>query len=185
MTEQATKEKVINMVTMQDGTSRNFGERGKLLSSQEVSTKGFSITFHIITGDQVSYEYVSEHEVPELLMEMACFGVSSKVKAATSGCSVDELKTVIQAKVEEIQEGIFTTRGNLGESITPLTQVQTAYALVNGINVEEKEGIAQVNAVFAQLSKEEKSALYKDPKIKLELAKLRLLAAQEALEGAE
>lgn len=179
------KEKVINMVTMVDGTKRNFGERGRLLSSSEITKNGFSITFHVVTGEQVTFTYSQEADLPEIVAEMAAFGVAAKVKAATAGTETKDLVTVITAKKSEIEDGIFSTRGAAGEIVTPLNQLQTAYAIANGIDVSGKDGIAQVNAVFAELSKEDKSALYKVPAIKLELAKLRLQAAQAELEGVE
>lgn len=175
------KEKVINMVTMADGSKLNFGKTGRLLSSTVIRENGFDITFHVVTGEQIHYSYNQEDAIPELIAKFAAFGVASKVKASTAGSEVADLVTVITAKVQEIEEGIFSERTGSGEITTPLTMLQQAYAVVNGVDVSGKEGIAQVNAVFAELSKEQKSALYKIPAIKLELAKLKLAAAQAAL----
>jgi len=179
------KEKVVNFVTMADGTKRNFGERGKLLSSTEIKPNGFEIQFHVVTGEQVAYTYSQDTEIPSLLAEMAAFGVASKIKASTAGTEAADLVAVITAKKEEIEDGIFSTRGTAGEIVTPLNQLQVAYATVNGIDTSTKEGIAQVNGIFAELSKEDKTALYKVPAIKLELLKLKLQAAEAELEGVE
>ena len=170
-----------NLVTMVNGEVKNFGERGRLLSSSNITSKGIEITFHILNGEQVTFT----HEVAgldELTAKAAAFGFESKAKASTAGVEVDKIKDVIEGKVAEFEAGVWSTRGGAGESLAPLTQLQTAYAVVNKLDPATSEGIAKVNAIFSALSKEEKSALYADVSIKIELAKLKLNAAL-ALQG--
>ena len=165
-----------NLVTMKNGEVKNFGERGRLLSSSVISKEGIEITFHIITGEQVTFK----HEVAgldELTAKAAAFGFESKAKASTAGVELDKIKDIIEGKIAEYKAGVWSTRGGAGESLAPLTQLQTAYAVVNEINISTSEGIAKVNAIFSALSKEEKSALYSDIKIKIQLATLKLNAA--------
>lgn len=186
MTEQAQAQKVENWVDMVDGSRKNFGVKGRLLSTTEIVENGFDITFHIVTGEQVNFNYRQEAPLPTLLAEMAAFGVASKVKASTAGSEIADLKTVITAKKEEIEEGTFSGRGaTAGDDVSPATQLQTAYANVHGLDISNKEGLAKVNAIFAAFSKEEKSALYKIPAIKLEILKLKFAQAQAELEGVE
>ena len=177
------KEKVVNMVAMADGSQRNFGERGKLLSTHEVNSHGFVITFHLVTGEQVVYSYTGELELPELLAEMAAFGVANKIKASTAGTKPEELLAVVTAKKEEIEAGNFVSRTGGGEILSALSQLQTAYAIANEIDYTTREGIAAINAVFAQLSKEEVSAIRKDPKVKMAVLNLQRAKLEAELAG--
>ena len=165
-----------NLVTMENGEVKNFGERGRLLSSSNFSDKGLEITFHIITGEQVTFSLEVEG-LDELVAKAAIFGFESKAKAATAGVEVAKVKEVIEGKVEEFTAGVWSTRGGAGESLAPLTQLQTAYANANGIDPTTTDGIAKTNAIFSALTKEQRSALYAQASIKVELAKLRLNAA--------
>jgi hypothetical protein len=174
MTEQVQAK--ANLVTMENGEVKNFGERGRLLSSSSFDDKGLEVVFHIITGEQVTFKLEVEG-LDELVAKAAIFGFESKAKAATAGVEVAKIKEVIEGKVEEFNAGVWSTRGGAGESLSPLTQIQTAYANANGIDPNTDAGIAKVNAVFAALTKEQKSALYAQAGIKVELAKLRLNAA--------
>jgi hypothetical protein len=176
-----TKVKAINLITMQDGTQKNFGNRGKLLSSEAVNETDFSVTFHISTGEQVVYNFKGD---TKLLLTMAAFGAASKVKSSCSGLKQEEIKSIIDAKLKEFDEGDFIGR-TTGELTQVLSQIQLAWATVNGIDTSTSEGVAKVNAIFTAMSKEDKSDLYKLPKIQIELAKLKLAAAQAALEESE
>lgn len=175
------KTRVINNVTMTDGSVKNFGERGKLLSSQVVHENGFDLTFHLITGEQIEFKH--ETTADSLTLEMAAFGAAAKVKAATAGTKQEDLAAVVSAKLEEFKQGLFVTRAAGGEVSTPLSHIQTAYAIVNGIDTTTTEGVATVNAVFAALNKQQRSALYSNPKIKLELVKIQMAKAQADLEN--
>ena len=169
-------EKQAIVVEMENGEVKNFGERGRLLSSHVITDTAIEVTFHIVSGEQVSYK----HEVANLdslTAEAAAFGFASKVKAATAGVAIEEIKSVIESKIAEFKAGIWATRGSAGESLSPLSQIQTAYAEVNEIDVTSNEGVAKVNAIFAAFSKEEKSALYADKAIKVTLARLKYEAA--------
>jgi hypothetical protein len=170
--------KTPNIVTMQDGSVKNFGERGRLLSTSVIGEDSFSTTFHIVNGAQISYQFTGSIA---LLLEMAAFGFDAKVKASCAGVSVDGIEKVITDKVTEITAGNFVGRST-GELTSSLSQIQTAYAIVNDIDVSTSEGIAKVNAIFSAMSKEDKAGLYKVAKIQLELAKLKLAAAKAALE---
>jgi hypothetical protein len=171
-----TKNPII--ITMQDGQIKNFGERGKLLSTQEVSEAGFAITFHVVTGEQSTYTFDGDMA---LLIEMAAFGAASKIKAATAGLENEKIKAIIDDKIAEFNLGDFNTRAG-GDSVVNLSQIQTAYAIVNSIDINTQEGINKVQAIFAALSKKEKSDLYKNVDIKLELATIQYEAAKLAKE---
>jgi len=175
---QSAAVKAPNIVTMADGSAKNFGERGRLLSTSTIGEDSFSTTFHIVNGKQVSYQFTGSIA---LLLEMAAFGFEAKVKASCAGTPVDEIEAVISSKVEEVKQGNFVGRST-GEITASLSQIQTAYATVNGIDVSTSEVIAKVNAIFSAMSKEDKAGLYKIAKIQLELAKLKLAAAEAAIE---
>ena len=175
MSETQTKTPIV--VTMENGEVKNFGERGRLLSSHVITEAGIELTFHIVDGTQVTYTHDVEG-LDSFTAEAAAFGFASKVKSATAGVPVEGIKDVIEAKLEEFSQGIWATRGSNGESLSPLSQIQTAYAIANGIDHTSNEGVAKVNAVFAALTKEQKSELYSQKAIKIELAKLKLAAAE-------
>lgn len=173
------KVKAINLVTMEDGSTKNFGERTKLLADHDVSDTSFKVTFHLSNGQQIVYNFEGD---TNLLLEMAAFGASSKIKQACTGeKEADGIAAIINTKIKEFQEGNFVTR-TTGQITTSLSQIQVAYARVNDIDVTNSDGVAKVNAIFAAMSKEDKSALYTVGKIKLELARLKLEAAEAALE---
>jgi hypothetical protein len=170
-----TKEQIL--VTMQNGEVKNFGVNGRLLSSERITDEGIEITFHIVDGTQVTFcHYVKG--LDEFTAQALAFGFATKVKASTAGVPVVDIKAVIETKLEEFAAGIWVTRGSNGESLTPLTQLQTAYANANGINVSASDGVAKVNAIFAAMTKEAKQALYREKAIKIEIAKLKLAAAE-------
>lgn len=164
-------------VTMQDGTTRNFGERGRLLSTHTVTDTSLNITFHIVTGEQVTFSH-KVSGLDEITAEAAVYGFSTKAKSATAGVAIENIKKTLEAKIEEFKKGVWATRGSVGQSLSPLTQIQTAYAIVHEIDITKDSGIAEVNAAFASLTKEDRSALYQDKEIKKALAKLRYEAAQ-------
>lgn len=176
MSEQAqVKEQTI--VTMENGEVKNFGVSGRLLSSERITAEGIEITFHIVDGTQVTYTHAVEG-LDDFTAQATAFGFATKVKSATAGVAVVDIKAVIESKLEEFKAGIWATRGSNGESLTPLTQLQTAYANANGIDIVGSEGVAKVNAIFAAMTKEDKQALYGEKAIKIEIAKLKLAAAE-------
>jgi hypothetical protein len=175
-TQEQTKASNPIIVTMENGEVKNFGERGRLLSSSTITDKAIEITFHIITGEQVVFTY-SVEGLDGLLAKAAIFGFESKAKAATTGVDVAKIKEVIETKVQEFNAGIWSTRGGAGESLAPLNQLQTAYAVVHNIDTSTDVGIAKIHTIFSTFSKEDKSALYSDVNIKIQLATLKLNAA--------
>ena len=177
MTEQAQEVKNQVVVTMENGEVKNFGERGRLLSSESITDEAVTVTFHIVDGTQVSYSHPVAG-LNDFTAQALAFGFATKVKASTAGVAIADIKAVIEAKLEEFKAGIWATRGSAGESLTPLTQLQTAYANANGIDVNGNEGVAKVNAIFAAMTKEDKQALYGEKAIKIEIAKLKLAAAE-------
>ena len=48
--------------------------------------------------------------------------------------------------------------------------------------MSQLQKVSKVNAIFSAMSKEDKAGLYKVAKIQLELAKLKLAAAEAAIE---
>ena len=175
MSESQAKEQTI--VTMENGEVKNFGVSGRLLSSERVTAEAVEVTFHIVDSTQVTYSHPVEN-LNDFDAQVMAFGFATKVKASTAGVAVENIKAVIEGKLAEFTAGIWATRGSNGESLTPLTQLQTAYANANGIDVVGSEGVAKVNAIFAALSKEDKQALYGEKAIKIEIAKLKLAAAE-------
>jgi hypothetical protein len=175
MSDVQAKEQTV--VTMEDGQVKNFGVSGRLLSSERITETGVEVVFHIVDGTQVTYSHDVEG-LDDFTAQALAFGFSTKVKASTAGVKVEDIKSVIEGKLAEFQAGVWATRGSNGESLTPLTQLQTAYANANGIDVVGSEGIAKVNAIFAALTKEAKQALYGEKAIKIEIAKLKLAAAE-------
>lgn len=175
MTETTNEAKAI-IVTMENGEVKNFGTNGRLLSTQNVTDQGLEVVFHVVTGEQVTFNVPSEG-TSAIILEAAAYGFAAKAKNATAGTPVDKIAEVVKAKVAEFERGVWVTRGNVGESLVPLTQTATAYALVNGIDPYTTEGIAKTNAIFSALTKEEKANLAKDPKVQVAVAQLRLDAA--------
>jgi hypothetical protein len=172
-----SKPKVINLVAMADGSQKNFGGRGKLLSTETVNENDFSVVFHIANGEQAVYNFKGD---TKLLLAMAAFGASTKIKSACSGLKTEEIKAIVEAKIKEFDDGDFIGR-TTGDLTQVLSQIQLAWAIVNGIDASTSEGVAKVNAIFSAMSKEDKGNLYKLPKIQLELAKLKLAAAEAAI----
>lgn len=173
-----SKVKVINIVQLIDGTSRNFGERTRLLSDKIINQNGFNIKFNLVTGHQFNYSFEITEDNKELLLEMAAFGVDAKVKASTAGVPLDKLQDLILSKLKDIENGNFVTRAS-GELTGGLTQLQQAYARVNGLDITKPEDVNKLQAIFAAYSKEEKTDLQKQRKIQIEIAKLRLEALTE------
>lgn len=177
------KPKVINLVTLPSGKTKNFGEKGKLLSDTVFThdengvVTGFTITFSTKAGTE--HTFTSSDDI-SLLYQAAAFGFSSKAKASTAGVAEEDLAKVIEAKIAEFNQGQFVTRTG-GETTSAISQLQTAYAIVNGLGYETTEDVIKLNAMFSAMSKEEKSGLYKIPKIKLALARIQLAAAESAL----
>lgn len=174
---QATAENTI-LVIMADGTVRNFGNRGRLLSTEKVSPNGIEVTFHVVTGEQVHFKLETQG-ISEFLLEAAAYGFANKAKNATASTKVEDIAKVIQARVDAYNKGVWTNRAPAGESSTSLTQTQTAYAMVKGIDHTTAEGISTVRAIFSALTAEDKANLQKDPQIQVALAELRLIAAKE------
>lgn len=176
------KPKVVNLVTLTSGKVKNFGEKGKLLSETTFTkdengiTNGFSITFATVEGTEHTYTFNGDMN---LLYDAAAFGFASKAKSATAGSNGEDLIKVINAKIEEFNNGLFVTRTG-GETTSAITQLQQAYAVVNGLGYESNEDVIKLNAIFSAMTKEDKSALYKVTKIKLALARINLAAAEAA-----
>lgn len=177
------KPKVVNLVTLPSGKTKNFGEKGKLLSDTTYThdengvITGFTLTFSTKTGTE--HSFVSTNDM-NLLYQAAAFGFASKAKASTAGVAEEDLPKAIDAKIAEFNQGQFITRTG-GETTSAISQLQTAYAMVNGLGYNTSEDVIKLNAIFSAMSKEDKSALYKVPKIKLALAKIQLAAAESAL----
>jgi hypothetical protein len=173
------------LVTMTDGSVKNFGDRGRLLSTQVINAEGIEVVFHVVTGEQVTFKLPAAGVSP-FILEAAAYGFASKAKNATSGTPVEQIAATIAARVAEYDKGVWVLRAASGESLVALSQTQTAYAMVHGIDPTSSEGIAKVNAIFAALTKEAKADLVKAPAIQVAIAKIRLAAAEAAaLEATE
>ena len=113
MSEQAqVKEQTI--VTMENGEVKNFGVSGRLLSSERITAEGIEITFHIVDSTQVTYAHAVEG-LDDFTAQATAFGFATKVKSATAGVAVADIKAVIESKLEEFKAGIWATRGSNGE----------------------------------------------------------------------
>lgn len=173
-----------SIVTMEDGSLVSFGNRAKLVSDQEITDTGFTIIFKIISGKILRYTYTGEIALPKILLEMAAFGAAAKAKASTAGCKTHEdILKVIELKIAEYQAGLFVSRA----SGTPagLSVYQEAYAVVQGLNPESPEDILKVRDYFGALDKTARGALMADPKVKVEVAKIRFRQAKAELEAME
>lgn len=167
------------IVSMSDGSVVSFGSRARLISDQTITATGFELVFNIITGVILRYTFDAGKEVPKLLLEMAAFGAASKAKASTAGASVNDIKEIIEAKIAEFEAGLFPTRGAAAPAA--LTMYQEAYCKAEGWDIADLAIVTKVKALFADMSKEDKSTMMKSPAIRIQVNQIRLAQAQAEL----
>lgn len=176
-----------NIVKMEDGSIVSFGSRARLVSDQTITPTGFELIFNLISGKILKYSLDAGREVPKLLLEMAAFGAGAKAKASTAGAKdADEIEKIIVAKIAEFTADIFVTRGAAAPAA--LTMYQEAYCKAYVISnptenwdCEDASVITKVKSLFADMSKEDKTAMMKSPAIRIQVNQIRLAQAQAEL----
>jgi hypothetical protein len=184
--EEAKKEKVI--IICEDGVTRNFGVRTKVLSKHDLTDNGLTVTFAHISGKVANYVFTSETDLPVFIKEAFAFGLESKVKNSLSTKFDDEQTwNTVLTKIEEFNAGRFVNRvtGAVDVEIK-LLQIEQAWAKVQAIDVSTTEGLSKVRDYFETLTDEQKEALKDDKDIKVAICDIKLenlLQAKKALLG--
>jgi hypothetical protein len=177
------------LVTMQDGSVKNFGVRANLLTNVDHETG--LVTFDFFTGETISFNaYAIEGQTVETFTafqkQVFIYGLLAKVKTALAPIKVDGLFEAVTKQLDAIAKAEFSTRGH-AETVVGLSDLEKAYALAKVVQGDAPEyfsdltdvrTIEEVQAYFATLTTGGKNKLRNHPKVALELAKLRLEEAE-------
>lgn len=177
------------LVTMQDGSVKNFGVRANLLTS--VDAESGVITFDFFTGETIAFNaYTIEGQTVETFTafqkQVFVYGLLAKVKTALAPIKVEGLFEAVTKQLDAIAKAEFTTRGH-AETVVGLSDLEKAYALAKVVqgdapeyfsDLNDARTIEEVQAHFATLTTGGKNKLRNHPKVALELAKLRLEQAE-------
>jgi len=177
------------LVTMQDGSVKNFGVRANLLTNVDHETG--LVTFDFFTGETISFNaFGIEGQTVETFTafqkQVFVYGILAKIKTSLAPIKVDGLFTAVTKQLDAIAKAEFTTRGH-AEAEVGLSDLEKAYALAKVVqgdapeyfsDLADQRTIEEVQAYFATLTTGGKNKLRNHPKVALELAKLRLEEAE-------
>jgi hypothetical protein len=153
------KEEPKRIVTMEDGSTQDFGKRAKLTASYNVEDN--TVTFKVITGEILLYTAPIPENTPEFIQIAALYGFLSKIKSGIGTAQpvvtktkvigknedgsdiietieVHELANTIKTQIDSLKEGKFTIRSSSEEDGLGLTIDQEAWALAR-IYVQNKK----------------------------------------------
>lgn len=182
--------KVPKVVTMEDGTSVNFGFRNNILSSFDVDT--CVIQFKIITGQVVNWTpkivaaFTEVNNLPDYtvnaLKKITLYGLLAKIKNTLATVKVEELATHINKQIADIDEGKFAIRSYKEEGVATLEPIHRAYAAVKAAvdpehfghwaSLDSQEIIDEVVSTWEALPPSSKQINRRNSLIIMELAKL-------------
>lgn len=153
------KEEPKRIVTMEDGSTQDFGKRAKLTASYNIEDN--TVIFKVITGEILAYTAPIPENTPEFIQIAALYGFLSKIKSGigtaqpivsktkvvgknedgsdiTETIEVHELANTIKTQIDSLKEGKFTIRSSSEEDGLGLTIDQEAWALAR-IYVQKKK----------------------------------------------
>lgn len=174
------KEKVVNRVTMEDGTVIDFGARNQITSA--VAMENRTITFNVIDGKIHTFNF------KDLLDGLEDFYVSACLSAFR-----DKMKQIVaKLKQEDILEGLNKVYANLlakefsirteEKGIPELSYEQKAYAkyVVSKGKHEEWADLTDTNTIEAvmaewqSLTVKQRNLIKKHPQIKILIGQMQL-----------
>jgi hypothetical protein len=158
--------KQLNLVTFEDGETRNFGKVARVLTDiPELTGAGYFIVFRIVDGTIIRYVH-SDAYASELTKQQAAWGVCEKVRTMIQHeRDIVRIKRKINDTLEVISKGVFLTK-IMGADKIPSAWAKAWAAIY-------KEDVRN----YEFLSREEKMALRKENKIILK--RFEILAREE------
>lgn len=158
-------------VTMQDGTTQEFGERTKVIKTSEVTEQGLLVRFGFNTG--AIKTFLLERSSP-LLDQAALHGLNQKFGDSFAGLDdTDDMLEAFDKVAETLQKGEWANRrvsdGLAGSSVL-------AKALVKHTG----QPIEKVKAILSGMSAAEKVALRRDPAVAAVIAEIEAAKTKKA-----
>ena len=130
MSEEQAKEKVSNFVTMENGETIDFGEKGKCFLGYDVAAG--TVTAKTVTGAVIN---VVVADLPEnIKQELLFWGLTRKLSSSILSTEAADVTAKINLEVDKLQKGKFSSRG-MGGGSAELDDFQIAWALVNATGV--------------------------------------------------
>lgn len=178
------KEKVLNIVTMSDGTQANFGARAKVLSAIDLEDK--QITFRVADGSIINWLPKELDNLSDFQLPVFLYGLLERVKSGLSSTKgLDKVAEVINKQIEAIDAGEFSIRAVSSTGAVELTLLQRAYAIaMSGVeggnpkwaNVEDTAVIEEVLEVWEGKTAVERNAIRRHPLVSTQINIMQLEA---------
>lgn len=130
MSEEQAKEKIVNLVNMENGETIDFGEKGKCFLGYDVAAG--TVTAKTVTGNIVN---IIVADLPEnIKQELLFWGLTRKLSSSILSTDAAEVTDKINLEVDKLFKGKFSSRG-MGGGSAELDDFQVAWALVNATGV--------------------------------------------------
>ena len=181
-------EKVLNIVTMSDGTQANFGARAKVLSAIGLEDK--QITFRVADGSIINWSPKELDNLTDFQLPVFLYGLLERVKSGLSSTKgLDKVAEVINKQIEAIDGGEFNIRAVSSTGAVELTLLQQAYAIAmsmveggnpNWANVQDTAVIEEVLAVWENKTAVERNAIRRHVLVSTQLNLMALEAGKVA-----
>lgn len=128
-----------NTVTMKDGRSVDFGQRGKIKKQVEITGKGkartVSISLDCLNGDTHTMSFGM---TDPLLMEYAAHGVCQKLADSnTKATDPEDVSFGVARQITQLQEGTWVSR--LDGAVRGFTDLLEALRRIRGYDVGTSE----------------------------------------------
>lgn len=178
---QAEQTEVKRVVTLEDGSTADFGKRANVLTV--VSADSSKVTFKLFNGKVINWTVPFMSGLSEFVQSVYVFGLVSKIKSTLGNVGLEDLETAITKATAQLDAGTFTTRS---ASEGSLSIEQKAYATVKSTvggrhydealahwaNLTDSNVIAEIIATWETFDRSKKNAIRKDPYFKLEKSQL-------------
>lgn len=169
------------IVTMEDGTTANFGTRTKLLTAFDVPSA--TVTFRLFNGTTINWILAGIEALTDFQKTIYIYGAVEKVKSSLTSMTVDKLEAAINKQTTLIDSGVFNIRSSSETGLVKLSDLQKAYALAIALlfpershwaNISDKDVMVEVLAAWESKTPTERNAIRRDPNVSLQLSTIQL-----------
>ena len=178
-----TTENESRIVTLNDGSTADFGKRNNVIQVIDLEAK--TITFKVFTGEVFTIDLTA---IPEEIKELIfAYGVAAKIKSGLAGVKLQEadeegnvvnkLADTISSYVSDILEGKFSSRNSAEEVEEVLSDEVKYFAIAAGVF----DKFPFFNPEFASVVKQEGDWLLFNDEVDQEVVG-KIAAAWDALD---
>ena len=185
---ESTEKKVVNNVTMEDGSVVNFGSRMTVRASFNEATN--EIKFSLLNGKVITWVPEIVASLEGMLKTIAMYGLLERIKTVYGPVKdLGKIETIINRIIASINSGVFPL-GRATSDEVELSTLQKAYALAKAqkepeqyaawVSIDNPTVIEEVLTVWDKFDRQAVQTIRRNPIVKYHLAQLEMKEADDS-----